>query len=47
MGSTAAVFDTGTTMVLGSPDSIAKIFEAISGAKSAPELGTGLYTSTL
>jgi hypothetical protein len=47
VGQTAAIFDTGTTQIISDPDSIAKFFDAISGAKSAPELGTGLYTSAL
>jgi hypothetical protein len=44
IGETTAIFDTGTTQMISSPNNIAKLFEAISGAKSAPELGTGLYT---
>jgi cathepsin D len=47
MGRTAAIFDTGTTQILGDPGSIAKMFEAISGAKSAPSYGIDLYTSAL
>jgi len=38
------VFDTGTTQIVGGPDSIAKRFKLICGAKSAPPLGPGVYT---
>lgn len=46
-GKSAAIFDTGTTQILGDPGSIAKMFEAISGAKSAPSYDIDLYTSAL
>jgi hypothetical protein len=47
VGKTAAIFDTGTTQILGDPDSITKMFEAISGAKPASSYDIGLYTSAL
>ena len=46
VGSLPAIFDTGTTLILGDPDGVAALFEAIDGAQPAPELGEGLYTST-
>jgi len=45
LGSTAAIFDTGTTEILGDSASIAKLFAEISGSKPAPQLGDGAYTS--
>ena len=46
VGDQPAIFDTGTTDIIGDPDGIAALFEAIDGAQPAPELGEGLYTST-
>lgn len=46
VGSTAAIFDTGTTQILGDPAGIVKLFKAISGAQAAPQFGQGIYTST-
>jgi hypothetical protein len=43
--STAAIFDSGTTKIVGDTASIAKLFEAIDGAQSAPQFGEGTYTS--
>jgi hypothetical protein len=40
--STAAIFDSGTTLIIGDPAGIAKLFKAIDGAQSA---GEGTYTS--
>jgi cathepsin D len=45
VGGNAAIFDTGTTLILGDPDGIAALFGAIDGAQLAPQLGEGLYTS--
>jgi cathepsin D len=42
VNSTAAIFDSGTTQIVGDPAGIAKLFEAIDGAQSA---GEGVYTS--
>lgn len=42
--STAAIFDSGTTEIVGDPASIAKLFGAIDGAQSAPQQGEGAYT---
>jgi len=44
VGSTAAIFDTGTTQIVGDPTGIAAIFSSISGAQAAPQLGDGVYT---
>ncbi len=45
VGSKAAIFDTGTTEIVGDHTGIAKLFKAINGAHSAPQLGKGTYTS--
>lgn len=45
VGSKAAIFDTGTKQILGDSASIAALFGAINGARSAPEIGKGIYTS--
>jgi cathepsin D len=45
VGSTAAIFDTGTTQIIGDVAGIAKLFDSISGAQSAPQYGDGAYTS--
>ena len=42
--STAAIFDSGTTQIIGDPAGIAKLFGAIDGAQPAPQLGEGAYT---
>ena len=47
VGQTAAIFDTGTTQILGDPGSIATMFEAISGAESTSKYDIDLYTSAL
>ena len=44
--SAAAIFDSGTTQIVGDPTGIGKLFEAIDGAQPAPQLGEGAYTST-
>jgi len=44
VGSTAAIFDSGTTQIVGDPISIAELFEPISGAQAAPQFGDGIYT---
>jgi hypothetical protein len=46
VGSTAAIFDTGTTEIVGDPAGIAALFGAIPGAQLAPQLGNNIYTST-
>ncbi|KAI0287673.1 acid protease [Russula brevipes] len=46
VGSTAAIFDTGTTQIIGDPTNIAKIFSLINGSRLASEIGPGVYTST-
>lgn len=45
VGSTAAIFDSGTTQIVGDPKGIAKFFKSIKGAKSASKYGEGVYTS--
>jgi hypothetical protein len=45
VGNKAAIFDTGTEQILGDSASIAALFGAINGARSAPEIGKGVYTS--
>ena len=47
LGSTPAIFDTGTTQILGDSDGIKKLFEKVPGAQSAPQFGDGTYTSAL
>jgi cathepsin D len=42
--STAAIFDSGTTQIVGDPVGIANIFKQISGARAAPQYGDGTYT---
>jgi hypothetical protein len=42
VGSTAAIFDTGTTSIVGDAAGIAAIFNSISGAQA---VGDGSYTS--
>ncbi|KAI0287671.1 acid protease [Russula brevipes] len=44
VGSTAAIFDTGSTLIVGDPAGVAKLFSSISGARLAPEIGEGIYT---
>jgi len=46
MGNTQTIFDTGTTMIVGDPVGISKLYAPIAGALPAPEYGVGLYTST-
>jgi len=45
IGSKVAIFDTGTKQILGDSASIATLFGAINGARLAPEIGKGIYTS--
>jgi cathepsin D len=46
VGSTAAIFDSGTTQIVGDPKSIANFFKPIKGAQAASkEYGEGSYTS--
>ena len=48
VGRTAAIFDSGTTQIVGDPKSIAKFFKPIKGAKAASnEYGEVSYTSAL
>jgi len=44
VGSTAAIFDSGTTHIVGDPISIGELFKPISGAQAAPQFGDGIYT---
>jgi cathepsin D len=44
---TEAIFDTGTTLIIGDPARIALLYLQIPGALPAPEYGVGLYTSML
>ena len=45
VGSTAAIFDTVAPATIGDTAGIAALFNSISGAQSAPQLGDGVYTS--
>jgi hypothetical protein len=47
MGSTTAIFDTGSTIITGDPHGISKFFEAIPNARRAQEIGDGFYSSAL
>ncbi|TFY81196.1 hypothetical protein EWM64_g2817 [Hericium alpestre] len=40
----AAIVDTGTTQLIGDPDTVKSIYSQISGAKSASQYGDGIYT---
>ncbi|TFY51256.1 hypothetical protein EVG20_g11085 [Dentipellis fragilis] len=42
--STAAIIDTGTTQIVGDPNTVKHIYSQIPGSKSAPEYGDGIYT---
>jgi len=44
VGNTEAIFDTGTTLIVGDKHGISKLFAPILGAQSAPQYGPGLYT---
>jgi len=44
LGSTVAIFDTGSVQIIGDPINIANLFKPISGALLAPDLAPGLYT---
>ena len=48
VGNTKAIFDTGTTMIVGDPDGIKRLYDPLQffGARYAPEYGDGLFTST-
>lgn len=48
VGLTEAIFDTGTTQILGDPDGIERFYAPLKrfGAKPAPQYGDGIYTST-
>ena len=48
LGKTNAIFDTGTTQIVGDPAGIQKFFARLEqyGAKSDPQYGDGIYTST-
>jgi len=41
---TEAIFDTGTTLIIGDPVGIASLYSEIPGALPAPQYGVGLYT---
>ena len=45
VGSKAAIFDTGTSLIHGDSASVAALFGAINGAQPAPQIGEGIYTS--
>ncbi|KAF4604248.1 hypothetical protein EYR40_001429 [Pleurotus pulmonarius] len=40
----AAIIDTGTTLIIGEPSKVAEFYKAIPEAKEASTLGAGLYT---
>ncbi|KAH9968219.1 acid protease [Russula dissimulans] len=44
VGNTAAIYDTGTTQIVGDSAGIANLFNSISGAQSASQYGPGVYT---
>ncbi|KAH9957279.1 acid protease [Lactifluus volemus] len=44
IGPTAALFDTGTTLIIGDPSGIERFFKRVPNAKRAPEIGDGFYT---
>ncbi|KAA1475916.1 acid protease [Dentipellis sp. KUC8613] len=43
-GNKAAIIDTGTTQIVGDPDTVRTIYSHIVGANEASELGNGLWT---
>jgi hypothetical protein len=46
IGELQAIFDTGASLIVGDPDRV-QTFASSIGATSAPDVGDGLYTSTL
>ena len=48
VGNTQTIFDTGTTQIVGDPKGIKQFYDLLKphGAKSAPQYGAGIYTST-
>ena len=48
VGETETIFDTGTAQIVGDPDGIKKFYAQLGryGARLAPEIGNGVYTST-
>ena len=47
VGRTAAVFDTGTNLIVGDPTGIQNFYEPLSGAEPLPSQGgVVIYTST-
>ena len=48
IGTTSAIFDTGTTLIVGDPAGIERFYAPLMvyGAIPAPEYGDGIYTST-
>jgi hypothetical protein len=48
VGNTQTIFDTGTTQIVGDPKGIEQFYNLLKpyGAKSAPQYGDGIYTST-
>ena len=48
VGKTDAIFDTGTTQIVGDPEGIEQFYAPLIpyGALLAPEYGDGIYTST-
>ena len=47
VGKTETIFDTGASHIVGDPEGITNLFNMISGAEKAPQLGPGFYTSAL
>ena len=48
LGSTSAIIDTGTTIIIGNPSDVKQVYSSIRGAKDATStVGAGFYTSAL
>jgi hypothetical protein len=47
IGPTAAIFDTGSSLITGDPATVSRFYERIPGAKPAPVIGEGYYSSAL
>lgn len=46
VGKTEAIYDTGTTQILGDPVGIQRLYDLIIGSLPATTYGDGFYTST-
>ena len=48
VGETKAIYDTGTTQIIGDPQGIAQLYAPLMafGARPSPADGVGIYTST-